>query len=108
MEIDWSKAPEGTTHKETKWGADGFWYKFDFKNDTAAYCPPDESWWTVSGKASEYNDGSMDHMTARPIQTEDARESAIKDLMQIDDVYYQQAADIYDRGYRKFEITDES
>lgn len=48
-----------------------------------------------------------------PVRTQaqiaaEIREAAIKDLMQIDDVYYQQAADIYDRGYRKFEIVDES
>ena len=37
----------------------------------------------------------------------EAREQAIKDLMKIDDVYYEQAAAIYDRGYRKFEIVEE-
>lgn len=47
-----------------------------------------------------------------PVRTQaqiaaEIREKAIKDLMQIDGVYYQQGADIYDRGYRKFEIVDE-
>lgn len=42
----------------------------------------------------------------RPIRTKEqiaveAREAAIKDLMQLDDIYYQQAAAIYDAGYRK-------
>lgn len=31
----------------------------------------------------------------------EARESAIKDLMRIDDIYHEQAAAIYDAGYRK-------
>jgi hypothetical protein len=66
MNIDWSKAPEGATHKDTKYAPFGFWYKFDFKRDTAAYCPEGESEWVPSGKASQYNDGSMDSMVARP------------------------------------------
>lgn len=70
MNIDWSKAPEGATHKDLKYAPTGFWYKFDFHSDTAAYCPHDEYQWVSSGKASEYaNDGSMDDMAVRQAVT---------------------------------------
>lgn len=73
MNIDWSKAPEGATHKDLKYAPNGFWYKFDFKNDTAAYCLHGGSEWVPSGRASEYNDGSLDDMEVRP---EDVAKSA--------------------------------
>jgi hypothetical protein len=63
--IDWSKAPEGATHKDLEYAPRGFWYKFDFEANTAAYCPVDESNWIPGGRASDYNDGSMDNMAAR-------------------------------------------
>lgn len=50
--------------------------------------------------------GWSDDCKFRPIRTQEqiaaeAREAAIKDLMQLDDIYYDQAAAIYDAGYRK-------
>ena len=108
-EIDWSKAPEGATHKDMKWAPDGFWYRFDFLNDTAAYCPPDESDWIHSGKASEYNDGSMDSMVARPSNVEgcDLKTKVVDEIVRDLDVPRAIAAKAYDLGYRKFEIVDE-
>lgn len=107
MNIDWSKAPEGATHKDMKYGVEGFWYKFDFVNDTAAYCPPSESTWTNSGTARSYNDGSMESMVARPTEysLEKDRAATLDDLVRLidgaaaDDKTIAQA--IYDAGYRK-------
>lgn len=65
MNIDWSKAPEDATHKDIKYAPTGFWYKLDFVADTAAFCPHGEERWRPSGKASEYNDGSLDNMVSR-------------------------------------------
>lgn len=103
MDIDWSKAPEGATHKDLAHGESGFWYKFDFQNDTAAYCPTDEDSWTLSGKASEYNDGSMDRMISRPSE-KDLRTSmtrAIDEIVRDLDVPREIARRAYDAGYRK-------
>jgi len=109
MKINWNKAPEGTTHKDIKYAPTGFWYRLDFENDTAAYCPHDENIWIRSGKASEYNDGSMDNMVARPVLIDEAaaedRQKGIEELRSLlskvacDD--YHAAVAIYDAGYRK-------
>lgn len=113
MNIDWSKAPEGATHRDTKYGESGFWYKFDFQKDTAAYCPPDENRWTSSGKASQYNDGSMDTLVARPSEEtiERSRPAILDDLVRLIDGAASAdktiAQAIYDAGYRKFEIVEE-
>lgn len=65
MNIDWSKAPEGATHKDTSCPG-GFWYKFDYEVNKAAFCQQGETEWVPSGPATAYNDGSMDNMVARP------------------------------------------
>ena len=109
MNIDWSKAPEGATHKDLKHAPTGFWYKFDFQNDTAAYCPHGEKTWVRSGKASEYNDGSMDHMAQRPSEKDQSaiRARTIDGIVRDLDVPRAIAARAYDAGYRKFEIVEE-
>lgn len=50
--------------------------------------------------------GTLSEVCLRPIKTAEQiaaeeRESAIKDLMQLDDIYHEQASAIYDAGYRK-------
>ncbi|MNO87520.1 hypothetical protein D3C76_789430 [compost metagenome] len=113
MNIDWGKAPEGATHKDLKYAPTGFWYKFDFKNDTAAYCPHDEKQWVSSGKASEYaNDGSMDDMAVRPsvAKYELVREEIVRQMVEIISTYVADVAAaeaLYDAGYRKFEIVED-
>lgn len=61
--IDWANAPEGATHRG---GPGGLWYKFDFDADTAAYCPDYDRTWLDVSPATNYLDGSMDDMIARP------------------------------------------
>lgn len=117
MNIDWSKAPEGATHKDLKYAPTGFWYKFDFQNDTAAYCLHGQKVWVRSGKASEYNDGSMNDMTARPSAKEQADQlektrQEIIDLIWREcgaqgDMIRQLATTLVSHGYRKFEIVED-
>lgn len=175
-QIDWSKAPEGATHK----AIGGCWYRIegdsvqffngfrkwsdrsplsDYSNcwDDFIARPVSEEWtgeglppdganveiqrgecqwierdeWQIGKTATvmssftnslghgiaaiQFVGGHCECILARclaPIRTPEqieaeARDAAIDDLMQIDDVYYEQAAAIYDRGYRKFEIVDE-
>lgn len=64
MNIDWSKAPEGATHKDTSCPG-GFWYKFDYDLNTAAFCPPGQTEWVPSGPATAYDDGSLESMVSR-------------------------------------------
>lgn len=109
MNIDWSKAPEGATHKDLNYAPTGFWYKFDFQFDTAAYCPPGEKVWIRSGKASEYNDGSMDNMATRPSVKDqnEVKTKVIDEIVRDLDVPRAIAARAYSLGYRKFEIVEE-
>lgn len=60
--VDWSKAPEGATHKD--YTAHGLWYKFDIERDQVSYWFHDH--WSPSGEPENYNDGSLDHMEERP------------------------------------------
>lgn len=103
MSIDWSQAPEGATHKHINSSRTGFWYKFDFQNDTAAYCPEDEKIWTRSGRASSYNDGSMGDMVARPCEIELRlqRTKIIDGMVRDLDVPRAIAVRAYTAGYRK-------
>lgn len=109
MNIDWSKAPEGATHKNVKHAPTDLWYKFDVQLDTAAYCLHSEKVWVRSGKASEYNDGSMDTMVARPSAKEQSalKTRIIDEIVRDLDVPRAIAIRAYDCGYRKFEIVEE-
>lgn len=110
--IDWSKAPEGATHKDS--GVFGLWYKFDFQRNTAAYWVEREAKWRDSGPATAYNDGSLDSMTARPeqIAAEDRERVIAAMLATVNPApwelprYRLFAERLYDANYRKFEIAD--
>jgi len=62
--VDWSLAPEGTTHKDV--GLHGLWYRFDFENNLVCYW--NHRAWQMSGTPKEYDDGSMNHLESRPKQ----------------------------------------
>lgn len=64
--IDWSAAPEGATHRY-----DELWYKFDFEANTAAFCSNHSRDWIDVSPATNYLDGSMDDMIARPTEPEE-------------------------------------
>ncbi|WP_047305168.1 hypothetical protein [Pseudomonas fluorescens] len=116
MNIDWNKAPEGATHKDS--GVFGLWYKFDFQRNTAAYWAEHETKWIDSSPATAYNDGSMDCMEVRPPirasgkEAAEEREDAIATMARIAQdatgmiVNTADFAALYDAGYRKFEIVD--
>lgn len=107
MNIDWSKAPEGATHKDISC-TDGFWYKFDREANTAAFCPTGKTEWVRSGLATAYNDGSMNRMAERPTKKEQlALKTRIVDEIVRDlDVPRAIAVRAYEAGYRKFEIVE--
>lgn len=105
MSIDWSLAPEGATHRE---GLDGFWYRFDFENDTAAYCPKLGMPWNRSGDAKTYLvDGSFESMIERPSEGEIAKQraAAIEQMILVDEKGSLSRTHfcglLYDAGYRK-------
>lgn len=124
MNIDWSKAPEGATHKNIS-TEDGFWYRFDFEKNLAAYCPVGRTEWVPSGRADQYNDGSMEDMAARCSSstgdhvTYDQREKQADSLyltMRPNDTLHEcepgnpkwkACLKAIDAGYRKFEIVED-
>lgn len=111
MNIDWSKAPEGATHKDTSCPG-GFWYKFDYELNTAAFCPPGQTEWVASGPATAYNDGSLESMVSREegscgqIAAEE-REKTVAEMVRdsiLDDgsaLWFGNARKLYDAGWRK-------
>jgi hypothetical protein len=67
--IDWSKAPEGATHRN---GPNGLWYKFDLEANTASFWINSGSGWMDSSPASDYEaGGEVSEMIARPVQPEE-------------------------------------
>lgn len=62
--VDWSLAPEGATHKD--FTPHGLWYRFNTETDIVCYW--NNKVWQKSGTTEQYNDGSMDHMEARPVK----------------------------------------
>lgn len=105
MSIDWSLAPEGATHRN---GLDGFWYRFDFEDNTAAYCAALGKPWVLSGDAQGYvDDGSFEQMIERPAQDQIAeqRAAAIEQMILVDENGSLSRTHfcglLYDAGYRK-------
>lgn len=58
-EIDWSKAPEGSTHRVPN----GCWYKI---KEDQVYCWSSRYQWDGPYPIKQYEDGSLDEMVRRP------------------------------------------
>lgn len=59
MDIDWSKAPEGATHRVPH----GCWYKIE---DGLVWCWSSREEWAGPYPKKQYEDGSMEDMVKRP------------------------------------------
>lgn len=101
-QIDWSKAPEDATHKNFR-RPNGLWYRFDFQKNTAEYCSPGDAVWVLSGRATDYEDGSMADLVARPgeIELRLQRTKIIDEMVRDLDVPRAIAVRAYAAGYRK-------
>jgi len=104
MNIDWSKAPEGTTHFHPM--VDGYvphWVKV--KGDKSWFCVTDferEGWREDVGKPGTKN------MIPMPPKTMEERQARAIDLIKADlNCTTAMAEDIYKAGYRKFEIVED-